>query len=111
MVKGLRISNQILVGLLGGSGAEDCGGSTWWAVGCGLWVLDLDLGVIGFGLIWVLDFGFGIGRDQRSWWRGFGLAEIKDHAVMCVVCVASSVDPMVIFLKWVCWDMWGFGLV
>ena len=41
MVKGLRISNRFLVGLLGGSGAEDCGGSTWWAVGCGLWVLDL----------------------------------------------------------------------
>ena len=33
MVKGLRIANQILVGLLGGSRAEDCGGSAWWAVG------------------------------------------------------------------------------
>ena len=33
MVKGLRIANRILVGLLGGSGAKDCGGSVWWAVG------------------------------------------------------------------------------
>ena len=30
---------------------------------------------------------------------------------MCVVCVVSLVAPMVIFFKWVCWDMWGFGLV
>ena len=41
MVKGLRIANRILVGLLGGSGAEDCGGLAWWVVGYGLWVLDL----------------------------------------------------------------------
>ena len=37
--------------------------------------------------------------------------EPKRVVVMCVVCVASSVAPMVIFLKWVCWDMRGFGLV
>ena len=29
MVKGLRIANRILVGLFGGSGAEDCGGLAW----------------------------------------------------------------------------------
>ena len=29
MVKGLRIANWISVGLFGGSGAEDCGGSAW----------------------------------------------------------------------------------
>ena len=33
VVKRLRIANRILVGLLGGSGAKDCGGSVWWAVG------------------------------------------------------------------------------
>ena len=33
VVKGLRIANRILVGLLGGSRAKDCGGSKWWAVG------------------------------------------------------------------------------
>ena len=33
MVKRLRIANRILVGLLGGSGAKDCGGSVWWVVG------------------------------------------------------------------------------
>ena len=37
MVKGLRIAYRILVGLLGGSEAEDCGGSAWWAVGFWWW--------------------------------------------------------------------------
>ena len=37
MVKGLRIAYRILVGLLGGFGAEDCGGSKWWAVGFWQW--------------------------------------------------------------------------
>ena len=35
--------------------------------------------------------------------------EPRRAAVMCAMCVASSVTPMValmvIFLKWVCWDM------
>ena len=33
MVKGLRIANRILVGLLGGFGVEDCGRLAWWAEG------------------------------------------------------------------------------
>ena len=37
MVKGLRIANWILVGLLGGSEVEDCGGSAWWALGFWWW--------------------------------------------------------------------------
>ena len=37
MVKRLRIANRILVGLLGGFGAEDCGGSVWWALGFWQW--------------------------------------------------------------------------
>ena len=37
MVKGLRIANRILVGLLGGSRAEDCGGLAWWVVGFWRW--------------------------------------------------------------------------
>ena len=49
MVKGLRIANQILVGLLGGSGVEDCGGLAWWAVGYGFWIW-ADLGVMKLGV-------------------------------------------------------------
>ena len=49
MVKGLRIANRILVGLLGGSGAEDCGGLAWWAVGYGFWIW-VDLGVTKLGV-------------------------------------------------------------
>ena len=55
------------------------------------------LGVIGVGF-WILDLGSAwISGNRRSWWHGFGLAAIGDRAVLCVVCVASSIAPMVIF--------------
>ena len=66
----------------------------WRLVGfsVGFWV---DLGVTRVRF-WILDLGSAwIGGDQRSWWHGFGSAEIGDRAIMCVVCVASLVAPMV----------------
>ena len=55
------------------------------------------LGVIGVGF-WILDLGSTwISGNRRSWWHGFGLAAIGDRVVLCVVCVASSIAPMVIF--------------
>ena len=55
------------------------------------------LGVIGVGF-WILDLGSAwISGNRRSWWHGFGLAAIGDRAVLCVVCVALSIAPMVIF--------------
>ena len=61
------------------------------------------LGVIGVGF-WLLDLGSTwISGNRRSWWHGFGLAAIGDRVVLCVVCVASLIAPMVIFFfKWVC---------
>ena len=111
MVKGLRIANRILVGLLDGFGAEDCGGSVWWAVGYGFWIW-IDLGMIGVGF-WILDLGsteivvvwVWIGRDRRS---------CCDVCCVCGFIGSSDCGSDGDFFKkkkWVCWDMWGFGLV
>ena len=60
------VANQILVGLLGGSGAKDCGGSVWWAVGfwrwrsvssCGFQAMEIN------AFLWVSDSG-----DQLGFW-------------------------------------------
>ena len=60
------VANQILVGLLGGSGAKDCGGSMWWAVGfwrwrsvssCGFQAMEIN------AFLWVSDSG-----DQLGFW-------------------------------------------
>ena len=76
----------------------------WWR-GFGLVEIGGFLGVIGVGF-WILDLGSAwISGNRRSWWHWFGLAAIGDRAVLCVVCVASSIAPMVFFFfffKWVC---------
>ena len=60
MVKGLRIPNWILVGLLSGSGAKDCGGLAWWAVGFWRWRLVSSFGIQAMEIgmfLWVSDGG------------------------------------------------------
>ena len=60
MVKGLRIAYRILVGLLSGSGAEDYGGSKWWAMGFWRWrsVSSCGFQVMEIGaFLWVSDGG------------------------------------------------------
>ena len=83
MVKGPRIANRILVGFLGGSGAEDCGGSAWWAVGFWRWrsVSSCGFQAIEIGaFLWVSD-----GGEQLVFWVsrsmccGGGLWPDLDH--------------------------------
>ena len=66
VVKRLRIANWILVGLLGGSGPMDCGGSVWWAMGfwrwrsvssCGFQAMEIS------AFLWVSNSG-----DQLGFW-------------------------------------------
>ena len=66
MVKGPRIANRILVGFLGGSGAEDCGGSAWWVVGFWPWRLVSSCGFQAMEIgafLWVSE-----GGDQLGFW-------------------------------------------
>ena len=89
------------------------GGLAWWAVGYGLWVLDLglsrrgseilDLGInFGFGIGVTelgVDFGFGIGGDQRLWWRCGSRSMIKSQKRKISVVVGKA-----------CSCSWGFRL-
>ena len=71
------------MGLLGGSGAEDCRGLAWWVVGYGFWIwvdlgvtkLGIDLGWSGRGLE-ILDLG---SVEIKDCGGNVGLGQWSDH--------------------------------
>ena len=77
MVKGLRIANRILVGLLGGFGVEDCGRLAWWVEGFWQWRLVSSCGFQAMEIgafLWIF-----YGGDQLGFW-------VLDQCVVVVGC-------------------------